>query len=32
MGAKAMTEREERKGKALVIAAKSKLTKKGDKW
>jgi transposase len=27
-----MNERQEREGKALVIAAKSKLTKKGDKW
>src|SRR5918911_1264243 len=27
-----MSEREEREAKALVIAAKSKLTKKGDKW
>jgi transposase len=27
-----MTERQEREGKALVIAAKSKLTKKGGKW
>lgn len=27
-----MSEREEREGKALIIAAKSKLTKKGDKW
>lgn len=27
-----MTERQERESKALVIAAKSKLSKKGDKW